>query len=213
MTRFVHALSWCALFGLIASGSSVVARPGDASEQRTAAAPNRQATTPAEQVLAADYQIGPEDKLEVLVWNNDKLSRTVAVRPDGRISLPLLNDVMAAGLTPLQLRETLTKGFSRYTQEPEVSVIVSEIHSLKIAVVGMVKTPGRFELKSRATVLDALAMAGGLVDFAKSDRIVVFRPNGRGGSSPIGFDYRRLLTDLDAQQNFVLQPGDIIVVP
>jgi polysaccharide export outer membrane protein len=211
MTRHLHALSWCALFGLIVSGSPAVARNDTAPVQRSSAT-NQQAAS-AGDALAAEYQIGPEDKIEVLVWNNENLSRTVSVRPDGRISLPLLNDVVAAGLTPLQLRDTLTKGFSRYTQEPEVSVIVSEIHSLKIAVVGMVKTPGRFELKSRATVLDALAMAGGLMDFAKSDRIVIFRPNGRGGTSPIGFDYRRLLTDLDVQQNFVLQPGDIIVVP
>ena len=212
MTRYLHALVWCALVGSVVSGSPASARPGDPSPQ-SSPRNQPQAVSAAQQIVTDEYQIGPEDVLEILVWKNEQLSRTVSVRPDGRISLPLLNDVTAANMTPLQLRDTLTKGFSRYTQEPEVSVIVKEIHSLKIAVLGMVKTPGRFELKSRATVLEALALAGGLVDFAKTDRIVIFRPNGKGGTSAIGFDYRRLLTDLDAQQNFVLQPGDIIVVP
>ena len=211
MTRSMHALLWCAVCGVLAAGSPAVARRSDADLQRSQA--DRQVTEAGEQVLSAEYQIGPEDVLEVLVWKSPDLSRTVSVRPDGRISLPLLNDVTAANMTPMKLRETLVKGFTRYMDEPEVSVIVREIHSLKISVLGMVKTSGRFELKNRATVLDALALAGGPVDFAKTDRIVVFRPNAKGELSPIGFDYKRLLTDLDTKQNFVLMPGDIIVVP
>src|SRR3989441_1216166 len=105
-----------------------------------------------------DYRIGPEDLLDIAVWNNASISRTVPVRPDGKISLPLLNDVQAAGLTPIQLREILIKKLAEYTPTPEVSVIIREVHSFKVSVIGEVKRPGRHELKSRATVLDALAM-------------------------------------------------------
>jgi polysaccharide export outer membrane protein len=162
---------------------------------------------------SGEFRIGLGDVLEILVWNDENLSRMVAVRPDGRISVPLLNDLTAAGLTPMQLRDVLAKGFSRYRSEPEVSVIVREIQSLKFSVMGQVKTPGRFDLKGRMTVIDALALAGGFTDFAKKDRIVVWRSTAGGEMKPVGFDYQRLLADLDATQNFVVMPGDIIVVP
>src|SRR2546425_11011259 len=105
-----------------------------------------------------DYRIGPEDLLDIAVWNNASISRTVPVRPDGKISLPLLNDVQAAGLTPIQLREVLIKKLAEYTPTPEVSVIIREVHSFNVSVIEEVRRPGRHELKSRATVLDALAM-------------------------------------------------------
>jgi polysaccharide export outer membrane protein len=157
------------------------------------------------------YRIGPEDTLEISIWKNADLTRTVVVRPDGRISLPLLNDLQASGLTPLQLRDVLIKGYSAFQPEPEVSVIVREIHSIKVSVLGGVKTPGRYELKSQATVLEALAMAGGVTDFAKRDQIVVFRRTGRG-TSRLPFNYGRVTTSGE-EENFFLQPGDIIVVP
>ena len=102
------------------------------------------------------------DVLEIAVWDNNTISRTVLVRPDGRISLPLLQDLTAAGLTPMQLREYLEKTLGRYISSPAVSVIVREVHSYQVSVVGQVKTPGRFQLTDHATVLDVLAMAGGL---------------------------------------------------
>jgi polysaccharide export outer membrane protein len=156
-----------------------------------------------------DYRIGPEDILDIVVWKTSDLARTVQVRPDGRISLPLVNDVQAADLTPMELKAALTKGYLRFIADPEVSVIVKEVHSLKVSVIGMVKTAGRFELQSRATVLDALALAGGFADFAKRERIVVRR---RDGSSVI-FNYSKVLDDPDAKDNVVLQSGDIIIVP
>jgi polysaccharide export outer membrane protein len=135
----------------------------------------------------------------------------VAVRPDGKISVPLLNDLQAAGLTPMQLRDQLAKGYATYQPEPEVSVIVKEIHSIKVSVVGMVKTPGRYELKSQATVLEALALAGGFTDFAKLDRIVVFRKSGKDWYR-LPFNYRKVV-DWSEEENFMLQPGDIVIVP
>jgi len=157
------------------------------------------------------YKIGPEDTLDISVWKNTDLTRTVVVRPDGRISLPLLNDLQASGMTALQLRDVLVKGYAAFQSEPEVAVIVREIHSIKVSVLGGVKTPGRYELKSQATVLEALAMAGGFTDFAKRDQIVIKRRTPKGWSR-LPFNYARV-TNTGDEENFFVQPGDIIVVP
>ncbi len=159
-----------------------------------------------------DYRIGPEDVLDISVWNNAAISRTVPVRPDGKLSLPLLNDVQAAGLSPMQLRDVLIKKLAEYIPTPEVSVIVREVHSFKVSVIGEVKKPGRHELKSRATVLDALAMAEGLGEFAARGRIVILRPDGNT-LKRIPFNYNKVVSADGELENFMLQPGDIIVVP
>jgi polysaccharide biosynthesis/export protein len=160
---------------------------------------------------AAEYQIGPEDVLDISVWKNPELSRTVPVRPDGKVSLPLLNDFRAAGLTPSDLRDQLVARLSDFVPTPEVSVIVREVHSRKVAVVGAVKTAGRYELKSPMTVLEAIALAQGFTDFAARDRIVVLRQSG-GTTTRIPFNYRKIADGMD-QENFFVRPGDIIVVP
>jgi len=157
-----------------------------------------------------DYKIGPEDVLDISVWKNDELSRTVPVRPDGKVSLPLVNDIQAAGLTPSRLREELTRRLSEYVPSPEVAVIVREVHSAKVSVVGAVRSPGRYEVRSPATVLELIALAQGFTDFAARDRIVVLRQNGT--PQRITFNYRKI-TDGTDQDNFFVQAGDIIVVP
>jgi polysaccharide biosynthesis/export protein len=159
-----------------------------------------------------EYRIGPEDMLDISVWNNSAISRTVPVRPDGKISLPLVNDVQAAGLTPNQLRSVLLKKLAEYVPSPEVSVIVREVHSFKVSVIGEVKKTGRHELKGRATVLDILAMAEGFGEFAGRGRIVVLRPEGKT-MRQIPFNYNKVMSNNGALENFFLQPGDIIVVP
>jgi polysaccharide export outer membrane protein len=160
----------------------------------------------------SDYRIGPEDMLDIAVWNNTAISRTVPVRPDGKISLPLLNDVQAAGLTPMQLREALMKKLGEYVPAPEVSVIVREVHSFKVSVIGEIKTPGRYVLKSRTTVLDVLAQAGQFTDFASRGRIFILRLNG-ASMKRIPFSYNKVVAADGEHENFFLQPGDIIVVP
>jgi len=157
-----------------------------------------------------DYKIGPEDVLDISVWKNEELSRTVPVRPDGKVSLPLVNDIQAAGLTPSRLREELTRRLSEYVPSPEVAVIVREVHSAKVSVVGAVRSPGRYEVRSPATVLELIALAQGFTDFAARDRIVVLRQNGT--PQRITFNYRKI-TDGTDQDNFFVQAGDIIVVP
>ena len=162
----------------------------------------------------AEYIIGQEDVLEIAVWNNTAITRTVPVRPDGKISVPLLDDVQAAGLTAMQLRENLIKALIPYIPTPSVSVIVREVHSVKVTVIGQVKTPGRYELKDRATVLDVLALAGGLTEFAARDRIVVLRSDG-ATTRRIRFPYGSLASgdDPKKQHNFCVRAGDIILVP
>ena len=153
-----------------------------------------------------EYIIGPEDILDISVWDNEQISRTVPVRPDGRISLPLLNDVHAAGLTPMRLRDVLTALLVPYMPVTSVSVIVREVHSFKVTVLGEVKTAGRYDLKSPSTVLDLLAMAGGLTEYASRSRIVVLRREGTCRRQ-IPFTFDKL------QDNFDVQPDDIILVP
>jgi polysaccharide export outer membrane protein len=157
-----------------------------------------------------DYRIGPEDLLQITVWKNEAMSREVPVRPDGMISLPLLNDVPAAGLTPMQLRESLIKRLSEYIPSPEVSVIVQAVRSPKVSILGQVVHPGRYDLKGRTTVLDLLAQAGGLNEFAARSRIVVLRANGPK-TERIRFDYDKAMSD-GARQNFDLRAGDIVLV-
>jgi polysaccharide biosynthesis/export protein len=161
--------------------------------------------------LEADYKIGPEDVLSIVVLGHPDYTRVVPVRPDGRISLPAVNDVVAAGLTPAELRTELTSSFSKFIKGEglEVSVIVTEVHSVKVSVQGNVRTPIRFELRSRATVLDALAMAGGFTDYAKRDQIIVRRADG----TVLRFNYDRFLERPEANDLIVLRGGDNVIVP
>lgn len=158
------------------------------------------------------YKIGPEDVLSISVWKNAEVSRTVPVRPDGMISLPLLNDVQAAGLTPMQLRDVLSQKLAEYEPSPEISVTVVGVNSFKVSIIGEVQRPGRYDLRSWSTVLDALALVGGFKDFAARDRIVILRPEGKA-MKRIPFNYKKVILAGGEGENFFLQPGDIILVP
>jgi polysaccharide export outer membrane protein len=188
------------------------------SAQDTAKVGAAEARTP---LRRAEYRIGPEDGLFISVWRNDVLSRTVTVRPDGRISLPLVNDVQASGLTPTELREALARRLSEYMPAPEVSVIVTDVRSYKVSVLGEVTRPGRYELRSWHTVLDVLALAGGFTPFAGRSRIRILRPDG-DAVKQIPFNYTKLASEgrFDRTGNpgadegdFYLRPGDIVLVP
>jgi len=168
--------------------------------ERAAAAPRQ----PAPYVV----QIG--DLLGVKFYQHTELDEEVRVRPDGKISLPLLNEVQAAGLTPSQLRTSLMSKLVEYMPTPEVSVIVREVHSNKISVLGEVRKAGRFEISQRATVLDAVALAGGFNDFARRTKLVIVRQEA-SGTKRIPINYNRIVADED--DNVILQPGDIVVVP
>ena len=171
-------------------------------------------TTTASNVAVNDqeYKIGPQDLLRVDVWKEPDISRTVPVRPDGRISLPLLNDVQAAGLTPMQLAAAIGDGFKKYITNPQVTVSVTEINSRRVYVTGEVTRAGAFPLLPNMTVLQALSSSGGFTAFAKLKNIYVLRvEDGKQVKHP--FNYKDVVSGKSQEQNILLQPGDVIVVP
>jgi polysaccharide export outer membrane protein len=190
---------------------TVLACTGAASAQQ-AAKPAAEANKPTAESNLEAYKIGPEDSLSITVWKNEAMSRTVQVRPDGMISMPLLDDVLAAGQTPMQLRDVLAKRLAEFIPNPDVSVIVTDVRSFKVSVLGEVSKPGRFELKSWTTILDVIAQAGGFNQFAARSRIVVLRPTGKT-MTRIPFNYNKVVSAGGEVDNFYLQPGDVVLVP
>jgi polysaccharide export outer membrane protein len=194
---------------------------------QTDATKNTGSTSPAPQAASADpgtgaaavrphdntYIIGDDDVLSINVWKEAEVSRTVPVRSDGKISLPLAGEVQASGQTPLQLEKLLAAKLQSFISEPEVTVIVTEIKSQKFNILGMINKSGTFPLTSSLTVLDAIALAGGFRDFAKQKSIYVLRKNSDGGESRLPFNYKEVIKGKNMAQNIKLQPGDTIVVP
>jgi polysaccharide export outer membrane protein len=157
------------------------------------------------------YVIGPEDTLHIAVWREADLTATLPVRPDGKISLPLLNDVQASGLTPQQLADVVTERLKKYIADPRVTVVVTAINSKRVYLVGEVTHPGAMSMLPNMTVLQALSNAG-LNQFAKTKGIYVLRTeNGKQQKLPV--NYRKLVKGEQIEQNYALQPGDTIVVP
>ncbi len=161
----------------------------------------------------AEYVIGKEDVLAVQVWREPELSRVVEVRPDGNISLPLVGEVAAAGKTPLQLQKTLTDLLGTYMTAPEVSVIVQDTRSQRFSILGQVMRPGAYPLSKPMTVLDALALAGGFRDFAKSEKMFILRINADGSRKRIPVSYKKLISVKGMSQNVELQVHDTLVIP
>jgi polysaccharide export outer membrane protein len=159
------------------------------------------------------YIIGADDVLSINVWKEQEVSRTVPVRSDGKISLPLAGEVQASGETPLQLEKILAAKLQSFISEPEVTVIVTEIKSQKFNILGLVSKPGTFPLTSSLTVLDAIALAGGFRDFAKQKSIYILRKSPDGGESRLPFNYKDVIKGKNMEQNIRVQPGDTIVVP
>ncbi|HWQ54398.1 MAG TPA: polysaccharide biosynthesis/export family protein [Bryobacteraceae bacterium] len=154
------------------------------------------------------YVIGPEDLLVVRVWREAELSGEFPVRPDGRISLPLVNEIQAAGLTPEQLKAAVEKGLSRYMTQPEVSVAVRQVNSKKYFIIGEVQKPGSYPLTVPTSVLEALVNAGGFRDFANPKKIVILR-----GGERLKFNYKEVISGKKMDQNIRLESGDQIIVP
>src|SRR5271170_7297296 len=159
-----------------------------------------------------EYRIGAQDVLRIDVWKEAELTRTVPVRPDGKISLPLLNDVQAAGLTPSELSKVISEGLKKFINSPQVTVTVSEINSRRVYVTGEVAHAGAFPLLPNMTVLQALSSSGGFTQFAKTKAIYVLRSeDGKQVKHP--FNYKEVLAGRKQEENIALEPGDVIVVP
>jgi polysaccharide biosynthesis/export protein len=157
------------------------------------------------------FRIGREDVLDVTVWRDPDLSRTVPVRPDGIITMPLVGEVMAAGRTPDELADELKKKLAPYVQEPRLTVIVREVNSSRVFVTGEVTHPGAYPLRGRISLVQAIALAGGFTDFANSDRILLIRTGEDGTRIPVRF--RDLVGRSKDAPELILRPGDTVIVP
>jgi polysaccharide export outer membrane protein len=192
------------------AANTAMPTPAAESAAPNKAAPEKAISAVPSNLAGPDYVIGPEDTLHIAVWKEADLTATVPVRPDGKISLPLLNDVQAAGLTPQQLADSVTEKLKKYVADPRVTVVMTGINSKRIYLVGEVTHTGATPLLPNMTVLQALSSAG-LNQFAKTKGIYVLRMvNGKQEKLPV--NYRRLIKG-DVAQNYPLLPGDTVVVP
>jgi len=190
---------------------------GQASQTAAPSAPAAQTTAEKSDSAAKahddSYVIGKDDVLSINVWKETEISRSVPVRSDGKISLPLVGEVQAAGNTPLKLEQDITAKLKSYIAEPEVTVIVQQVNSQKFNILGMVNKPGLYPITNSTTVLDAIAIAGGFRDFAKQKSIYILRENADGTQTRIPFNYKDVVKGKNPDQNIKLQPRDSVVVP
>ncbi len=200
----------CAAFCVIVMGAIMASGQSDPS----AAAPVAQSGAPMPGVRSdATYVIGADDVLSISVWKEPDLSRSVTVRSDGKISLPLVGDLQAEGRTPSQLEQSITAELRSYISEPQVAVIVQQTNSLKFNILGQVTKPGSYPLNSGITIVDAIATAGGFKDFAKKKSIYILRPDSSGKDARINFNYEKFIKGKNTAQNIYLKPHDTIIVP
>jgi len=162
--------------------------------------------------LPPDYVIGPDDLLGIVYWKDKDMTTDAHVRPDGRIALPLLNEVQAAGLTPEQLREKLTEESRKFMEDPNITVVVRAINSRKAFITGEVNKPGPYPLAGPTSVMQLIAMAGGLREYANSKGIVIMRTE-NGKQISLKFNYKDVIAGKNLKQNIELKPGDTVVVP
>jgi len=168
---------------------------------------------PSAKTVVDDYTIGPSDVLAINVWKDTELTRTVPVRLDGKISLPLIGDLEVNGLTAHDVQRLVAQRLKEFIANPQVTVIVQEMKSRTYIVVGKISKSGSYQLDKPTTVLEAIAIAGGLLDFAKASKIYVIRRQGDGSSIRLPFDYKKVINGRNLDENVDLKGGDTIVVP
>jgi polysaccharide export outer membrane protein len=210
ITPFAHATRLALVF--LAMGAALPARaqtqaPAPPLVSPTAATP---VTPPLE--IPPGYTIGPDDVLNVMFWRDKEMTADVVVRPDGRITLPLVNDVVAVGLTPEQLRDRIKAEASRFVEEPSVTVIVKQINSRRVFITGMVGKPGAYPMTKAITVLQLISLAGGLDEYANTKNIMIMRRQD-GQQVAVKFNYNDVRKGKNLKQNIELQAGDTVVVP
>ncbi len=205
MGRSLHSLAALVIAGLTLSAFAQAPKPKPATVAAADSTPTAATTDPS-------YMIGAQDVLAINVWKEPEMSREVPVRPDGMITLPLINDVRAAGLTPLELTELLREKLKKYVEDPRVTVIVTAINSRKVYILGEVGHPGALPLLTNMTVLQALSSAGGFTQYANTGKIYVLRTE-NGKQQKLPFNYKEVIRGEKTEQNIVLRPGDTIVVP
>ena len=207
--HIIAAVALVLATGLVVTSAAQAQTP---PQQKPAAQNGGPAAPGTMSALPPDYVIGPEDVVAVLFWRDQEMSGDYVVRPDGQITLPLLNDVRAAGLTPEQLRESLTKAASKLIEDPTVTVGIKAINSRKVHITGMVGKPGAYPLTSPTTVVQLIAAAGGLHEFADKKKILVVRTE-NGRQTAFKFNYNDFSKGKNLKQNIELKPGDTVIVP
>ena len=203
----MRALLWIGLGTMMLGAGNTPAQDAGKSASKPA--------QPAPQSVGApdsSYKIGPQDVLRIDVWKEAEISRAVPVRPDGKISLPLLNDVQASGLTAMELANNITEGLKKFINNPQVTVSVTEINSRRVYVTGEVSKPGAYPLLPNMTALQAVTSAGGFTQFARTKNIYILRTEG-GKQTKYPFNYNDVVKGKRPDDNITLQPGDTIVVP
>lgn len=209
--RVILTRVWLVIFA--ASCLSLAAVAADALPQSTATpVPALDPAAKAGVVVPPGYVIGAEDVLSIVFWRDKDMSADVVVRPDGKISLPLLQDVDAAGYAPEELRARLVKLASKYLEDPNATVVVKEIHSRKVFITGQVTKPGSYPLIGDMNVLQLIAHVGGLLEYADSSKILVLR-NENGQEHRFKFNYKDVVRGKNVNQNILLKPGDTVIVP
>jgi len=212
MKTHTFAIAFVAASLALAGGRPAEAQAKSGAQDRKTASPAdaaaRAAVTP-----APNYVIGPDDVLSVVFWRDKDLSGDVVVRPDGKISLPLMNDVQAGGLTPNQLRDAVAAMARQYVEDPNVTVVVKEIKSRKVFITGMVEKPGPYPLNGPTSVVQLISLAGGLKEFTDGKKILIMRTDKSGRQTAHLFNYQKVVGGKNLEQNIELQPGDTVVVP
>jgi polysaccharide export outer membrane protein len=209
--RIDYVRTLCGALGVLLCGAGVAAAQAPVRQALDAALTDRGIVPEAIPVLPDEYVIGPDDVLSIVFWHEKDMSVEAVVRPDGKISLPLLNEVDATGLTPSALRDRLAEEARRYVEDPNVTVVVRQINSRKVYVTGEVGRPGVYPLNGQMTVLQLLALAGGLREYADSKNILVVRAE-NGRRIHFTFNYEDVSRGRRLTQNLELRPGDTIVV-
>jgi polysaccharide export outer membrane protein len=204
--------STAALAGMLLGAAAPLDGPLSAAGQSASARPGAPAPTAGANAGLPDYLIGADDVLSIVFWREPDVSRDVVVRPDGRISLPLINDIAAAGLTPEQLRVSLEKAAEKYLEDPRATVVVKQINSRQVYITGQVAKQGTYALTTGMTVMQLITVAGGILEFADDDNITIVRLDG-GKTVSFRFNYQEVKRRRNLEQNIELKPGDTVIVP
>ncbi len=205
-------LSVVAIAVLATATHALAQQPAHGATSAASSVPPANRTVPTGATLPAGYVIGTSDVLSIVFWRDKDMSADVTVRPDGKISLPLLNEIPAAGYTPEELREKLIEAAGKLVQDPNATVVVKEVHSRNVFITGNVAKPASYPLPGEMTVLQLIAAAGGLLEYADGKNIVVIR-NESGHPQYFKFNYKDVVNQRRTSQNIALKPGDTVVVP
>jgi polysaccharide biosynthesis/export protein len=218
--RIGTALRWVAVvsafaMALFPATTQEAAIPSSSTTQPEQSTKAMQPATPPDSSLVDNktYVIGESDVLDIDVWKEKEISRAIPVRPDGKISLPLIGEIQARGMTPLQLQDDIAQRLKAFLANPQVTVIVTDPRSRHFNIVGQVAKPGEYPLTQSMTVLDAISLAGGFRDFAKETKIYVLRAMPGGNQVRLPFNYKDAIKGKKPENNVTLKPGDTIVVP